>query len=51
MSNPNQYWEYAEEATRRALQSKTEKEEQALLELARTWTLAALRSGGVVLGR
>jgi hypothetical protein len=33
---------------RSAGQSKTEKEKQALIELARTWTQAALQSEGTV---
>ena len=33
-----------------ARQSKTENEKQALLDLARTWTQAALRSEGLALG-
>jgi hypothetical protein len=45
----DQYWQYANEAMRRALESKTELEERALLNLARTWTLAALKSDGVTL--
>jgi hypothetical protein len=38
------FWQYAEEAMRWALQSKTETEKQALIELAHTWTQAALWS-------
>ena len=39
-----QFRGYAEEAMRWARQSKTEKERQALIELACTWTQAALQS-------
>jgi hypothetical protein len=46
MSNAEQFWRYAEEATRRADQSQDEKEKLALIELARTWTHAALASKG-----
>jgi hypothetical protein len=44
MSKTDQFRQYAEEAIRRAVQSKNEKEQLALLELARTWTLAAAAS-------
>ena len=44
MSKADQFQQYAEEAIRWAHQSKTEKEKQALIELARTWTQAALQS-------
>jgi len=37
----NHFWQYAEEAMRRAVRSKNEKEQLALTELARTWTQAA----------
>jgi hypothetical protein len=44
MSNAEQFWQYAEEAMRRADQSQNEKEKLALIELARTWTHAAMAS-------
>jgi hypothetical protein len=44
MSKADQFREYAEEAMRWAHQSKTEKERQALIELACTWTQAAVQS-------
>jgi hypothetical protein len=44
MSKTDQFRQYAEEAIRRAVQSKNEKEQLALLELARTWTQAAAAS-------
>jgi hypothetical protein len=44
MSNVDQFRQYADEAIRWAFQSKTEKERQAYIELARTWTQAALHS-------
>ena len=44
MSKADQFREYAEEAMRWARQSKTEKERQALIELACTWTQAAVQS-------
>jgi hypothetical protein len=37
----NHFWQYAEEAMRRAVRSKNEKEQLALTELARAWTQAA----------
>jgi hypothetical protein len=42
MSKADQFREYAEEAMCGARQSKTEKERQALIELACTWTQAAV---------
>jgi hypothetical protein len=40
--------QYAEEAMRWAVRSKTEAEKHAFMELARTWTQAALQSKGAV---
>jgi hypothetical protein len=48
MPQAYEFWRYAQEAMLRAHQSKVEKEKRALLELARTWTLAALRREGTV---
>jgi hypothetical protein len=44
MSKVDEFRQYADEAIRWAFQSKTEKERQACIELARTWTQAALHS-------
>jgi hypothetical protein len=44
MLNAEQFWQYAEEAMRRADESKNDKEKRALLQLARTWTQAAVAS-------
>jgi hypothetical protein len=44
MSETDKFRQYAEEALRRAVQSKNEKEQWALIELARTWTQAATAS-------
>jgi len=44
--NANEFW-HAEEATSWARQSKTKNEKQALIELARAWTQAALRSESI----
>jgi hypothetical protein len=41
MSKTEQFREYAKEALGWALRSKTEKEREALICLAQTWTLAA----------
>jgi hypothetical protein len=38
----DQFWQYAKEAMLSACHAKTDDERQALLELARTWTSAAL---------
>ncbi len=42
MSKADEFRQYAEEAMRWARRSKNEKEQLALIELARTWTQAAL---------
>ena len=44
MSNASEFWRYAEEAMLSARQCKTDNEKQAQLDLAHTWTQAALRS-------
>ena len=44
MSKSNHFRQYAEEAMRSAYQSKIEEEKDALIELARTWTAAAVQS-------
>jgi hypothetical protein len=48
MSEADQFQRYAQEALLWASQSKTEKEKRALLELARTWSQAALETGSTV---
>jgi hypothetical protein len=42
MSTTDQFWQYAKEAILSACDAKTDDDRQGLLELARTWTLAAL---------
>lgn len=42
MSKSDEFRQFAEEAMRWARQSKTEEEQLAFMELARTWTQAAL---------
>ena len=44
MSESNQFRQYAEEAMLWVAQSKTEKEKEALIDLARTWMQATLES-------
>ncbi len=42
MSKPNEFWQYAEEAILCVDRANSDEEKQALLDLARTWTKAAL---------
>jgi hypothetical protein len=42
MSITEQFWQYAKEAILSASSAKSDEERQGLLELARTWTQAAL---------
>jgi hypothetical protein len=42
MSETNEFWQYAKEATLSASRAKTDDERQGLLDLARTWTQAEL---------
>jgi len=44
MSEADQFRQYADEALLWAAQSKTEKEKEALIDLARTWMQATLES-------
>jgi hypothetical protein len=50
MSKADEYRRYADEALRWAAGAKTEKEKQALLDLARTWNDAALQSEKLAAG-
>jgi hypothetical protein len=43
MSKSDQFWQYAREAMLSACYAKTDEVKQGLLELARTWTQAALQ--------
>ena len=43
MSIIDQFWQYAKEAILSAGDAKTDKDKEDLLELARTWTQAALQ--------
>jgi hypothetical protein len=43
MSETDQFWQYAKEALLSAGYAKTDKDKQGLLDLARTWTQAALQ--------
>jgi hypothetical protein len=42
MSKTDEFWQYAKEAILSASYAKTDDERQDLLDLARTWTQAAL---------
>ena len=42
MSITDQFWQYAKEAMLSACYAKTDDDKQALLDLAQTWTQAAL---------
>ena len=42
MSQTDQFWQYAKEAMLSAYYAETDDDKQALLDLARTWTQAAL---------
>lgn len=42
MSEADQFWQYAKEALLSACYAKTDEDKQDLLDLARTWTQAAL---------
>jgi hypothetical protein len=44
MPKTDHFHQYAEEAMRWACRAKTEEEKQAYIDLARTWTEAALQS-------
>ena len=44
MSKSNHFRQYAEEAMRSAHQSNIQEEKEAFIELARTWTAAAVQS-------
>ena len=43
MSKTSEFWEYAKEAILAAAAAKTDDERQGLIDLARTWTQAALQ--------
>jgi hypothetical protein len=48
MSQSQQFWHYAEEAMLSARYAKTDTDRRAMLDLARTWSQAALQSEGTV---
>jgi hypothetical protein len=50
MSKADEFWKYAEEAMRRVTESKSDKEKEALIDLALTWMQAAIRSENTVMG-
>jgi hypothetical protein len=43
MSITDQFWQYAKEAIVSAAAAKTDEDRQSLLDLARTWTQAAIQ--------
>jgi hypothetical protein len=43
MSETDQFWQYAKEALLSACYAKTDEDKQDMLDLARTWTQAALQ--------
>ena len=43
MSEMDQFWQYAKEALLSACYAKTDEDKKDLLDLARTWTQAALK--------
>jgi hypothetical protein len=43
MSKTDPFWQYAKEAILSAYEAKTDEDKESLLELARTWTQAALQ--------
>jgi hypothetical protein len=47
MSKADDFRQYADEALRFATESKSESQKQALMDLARTWTQAALKAEAV----
>lgn len=49
MSTTDQFWQFAEEAMLGARHAKNETEKRALLDLARSWTQAALQSEGTLM--
>jgi hypothetical protein len=50
MSKTDQFWQYANEAVLSACYAKTGDDKQDLLELARTWTQAALLERASLVG-
>ena len=50
MSKTDQFWQYANEAVLSACYAKTDDDRQGLLELARTWTQAALLEQASLVG-
>ena len=50
MSEIDQFWLYAKEAILSISYAKTDEDKQGLLDLARTWTQAALRARDSLVG-
>lgn len=51
MSEADQFWQYAKEATLSACYARNGQDKQSLLELARTWTQAALQERASMVNR
>jgi hypothetical protein len=49
MATVSEYWQFADECLRWAAEAETEDDRKAFLELARDWTLAALRLEGAAI--
>jgi hypothetical protein len=50
MSEADQFWLYAKEAILSIASAKTDEDKEGLLDLARTWTQAALRARDRLVG-
>ena len=42
MNTADEYWQYAHECTRWAVEAKNEKDRDAFLDMAKAWTMVAL---------
>jgi hypothetical protein len=51
MATADEYRQYAKECLQWADEAKTDDERRSFLDMARDWTLAAMRLEGMVLGR
>jgi hypothetical protein len=49
MTTPNEYREFAAKCLRWAIEVDSEADRQAFLDLARDWTLAAMRLDGILI--
>ena len=51
MATAEEYHGYAKECLQRADEAKSDDQRQCFLDMARDWTLAAMRLEGMILGR